>query len=114
MSKVVSARQALEHIADGATVGILGSGGGVCEPTYLLKQLGEYYKETGAPRDLTLLHANGIGDKDTYGTDALAGNVRSPKSAFEKLPLDAKKVAPRCAAKGARTCARCGAPPPRA
>ena len=300
MSKVVSARQALEHIADGATVGILGSGGGVCEPTYLLKQLGEYYKETGAPRNLTLLHANGIGDKDTYGTDALAieglvkrdiaghwamapkmaqlaldekieaynlpqgvisqmygtiashkpgvitktglhtfidprleggrmnkrttedivrvieldgeewlfypnqkidvalvrgttadehgnityeeeasrldgvslaqaarnsggiviaqvkylaedgtldpkdvvipgiyvdyivvdkdqkqtcitnydaalaGNVRSPKSAFEKLPLDAKKVAPRCAAKGARTCARCGAPPPRA
>ncbi len=72
MSKVVSARQALEHIADGATVGILGSGGGVCEPTYLLKQLGEYYKETGAPRNLTLLHANGIGDKDTYGTDALA------------------------------------------
>lgn len=72
MSKVVSARQALEHIADGATVGILGSGGGVCEPTYLLKQLGEYYKATGAPRNLTLLHANGIGDKDTYGTDALA------------------------------------------
>lgn len=72
MNKVVTAQQALSHIPDGATVGILGSGGGVCEPTYLLKQLGERFQSARSPRDLTLLHANGIGDKDTYGTDALA------------------------------------------
>lgn len=72
MNKVVTAETALEHIAEGDTVAILGSGGGVCEPTYLLKKLGENYQRSGVPKNLTLLHANGIGDKDTYGTDALA------------------------------------------
>ena len=72
MNKVVSAQEALSHITDGNTVAILGSGGGVCEPTALLKALGEQYQKTGSPRNLTLLHANGIGDKDSYGTDALA------------------------------------------
>ena len=72
MNKVVSAQEALSHITDGNTIAILGSGGGVCEPTALLKALGEQYQKTGSPRNLTLLHANGIGDKDSYGTDALA------------------------------------------
>lgn len=72
MKKVVDISEALSRIKDGATVAILGSGGGVCEPTYLLKALGKKYAGEKSPRDLTLLHANGIGDKDTYGTDALA------------------------------------------
>ena len=72
MNKVVSARTALGQINDGMTVAILGSGGGICEPTYLLKELRKKYQEEQAPKDLTLLHANGIGDKDTFGTDALA------------------------------------------
>lgn len=72
MSKIVSAEEALNSITDNQTVSILGSGGGVCEPTYLLKSLGEIYKKTGSPKNLTLLHANGIGDKKSYGTDALA------------------------------------------
>lgn len=72
MSKVVEARKALNHIKDGDTVAILGSGGGVCEPTFLLKQLGQMYAEGQSPKNLTLVHANGIGDKDTFGTDALA------------------------------------------
>lgn len=72
MSKIVSAQTALQKIEDCHTVSILGSGGGICEPTYLLKTLGEMYQETGSPKNLTLLHANGIGDKESFGTDALA------------------------------------------
>lgn len=72
MGKIVTAKEALGHIKDGDTVAILGSGGGVCEPTFLLQQLGEQYCVQQSPKNLTLLHANGIGDKDTYGTDALA------------------------------------------
>ena len=72
MTKVISAEEAVKLIQNNQTVAILGSGGGVCEPTFLLKHIGEYYKKTGSPRNLTLYHANGIGDKDSCGTDALA------------------------------------------
>ena len=72
MSKIVSAKEALKQIKSNDTIAILGSGGGICEPTYLLKQLGQLYQEEQNPKNLTLLHANGIGDKDSYGTDPLA------------------------------------------
>lgn len=72
MAKIVSVEEALAKIKDNDTVAIMGSGGGVCEPTYILKKLGEKYCREKSPKNLTLLHANGIGDKDTYGTDVLA------------------------------------------
>lgn len=72
MAKIVSVEEALGKIKDYDTVAIMGSGGGVAEPTYILKKLGEKYCRDKSPKNLTLLHANGIGDKDTYGTDALA------------------------------------------
>ncbi len=72
MGKIVNAEEALEKIQDGQTIAILGSGGGICEPTFLLKELGKKYIETHTPKNLTLLHANGIGDKESFGTDALA------------------------------------------
>ena len=72
MTKVVSIEEALNQIKDNDLVAILGSGGGVCEPTYILKALGNKYLKENKPCNLILLHANGIGDRDTYGTDALA------------------------------------------
>ena len=72
MAKIVSVEEALAQIKDNDTVAIQGSGGGVCEPTFILKKLGEKYCREKSPKNLTLLHANGIGDRDTYGTDALA------------------------------------------
>ncbi|MGB3979241.1 MAG: CoA-transferase [Tepidanaerobacteraceae bacterium] len=72
MAKIVSVEEALAQIKDSDTVAIQGSGGGVCEPTFILKKLGEKYCKEKSPKNLTLLHANGIGDRDTYGTDALA------------------------------------------
>ena len=60
MKKVVDARSAVNHIEDGMTVAVLGSGGGICEPTYLLKELRRKYLEEQKPTGLTLLHAKGI------------------------------------------------------
>lgn len=72
MAAILSAKEAIAKIKDGDTLALSGSGGGVCEPTYLLKELGRKYKEEGTPKGLTIIHAGGLGDKDTYGTDALA------------------------------------------
>lgn len=72
MAKVISVEEAVRLIQDNQTVAILGSGGCVCEPSHVLTKLGERYRTEGAPKNLTLYHANGIGDKDTLGTDALA------------------------------------------
>lgn len=72
MAKIISLEQAAELIKDNHTVSILGSGGGICEPTAILMALGERYKTTSQPKDLTIYHANGIGDKDTIGTDCIA------------------------------------------
>ncbi len=71
-SKVTSVGEAIALITDGSTVAIQGSGGGVCEPTFLMKTLGERYLTSGNPRDLTLLHATGLGDQKEIGCDHLA------------------------------------------
>ena len=72
MAKVITAKEAAGLIKENQTVAILGSGGGVCEPTLILKMIGERFQECGAPRNLTIYHANGIGDKESIGTDCLA------------------------------------------
>ena len=72
MAKIITAEEAAALIQDNQTVAILGSGGGVVEPSKILIKIGERFQKEGAPRDLTIYHANGIGDKDTIGTDALA------------------------------------------
>lgn len=72
MPQVISAEEAARLITDDSTVAILGSGGGVCEPTHILRKIGERFQTTQRPTALTLYHCNGIGDKDTIGTDCLA------------------------------------------
>jgi propionate CoA-transferase len=68
----VSALDAARLIQDRDFVAIQGSGGGVGEPTALLRALRERYLAERAPRDLTLCHATGLGDKQGIGTDLLA------------------------------------------
>jgi propionate CoA-transferase len=71
-SKVITGEQAVALIRDDDLLAIEGSGGGVTEASYLLKLLGERYQQEGRPRNLTLYHANGIGDHKKIGTDYLA------------------------------------------
>lgn len=69
---LASAAEAVDRIADGATVAVTGSGGGVLEPDALLAALEYRFLSRGRPRDLTFLHAFGLGDRDRRGTNAFA------------------------------------------
>lgn len=71
--QVLSPTEAVAHIPNGATVAIQGSGGGVGEPTALLRALRQRFDATASPRGLRLIHATGLGDKaGGCGTDLLA------------------------------------------
>ncbi len=70
--KVISPAQAAQRIPDGSFVAIQGSGGGVGEPTTLIRAIRERYLSESRPVGLTLCHATGLGDQNEIGTDLLA------------------------------------------
>lgn len=69
---ILSAAEAVATIPDHATLVVEGSGGGLLEPDLLLRGLRERFLDTGHPRDLTLVHCTGIGDKADGGLGMLA------------------------------------------
>ncbi len=71
-NKVLVAEEAVRFIQSGDVVAIQGAGGGVAEPTLLLRELGRRFQNEDEPRDLTLYHATGLGDRREIGTDYLA------------------------------------------
>lgn len=71
-NKMISAAEAAQLIGSGQSVAIQGSGGGVGEPTALIRALRRRFLAEGAPRDLTLCHATGLGDRKEIGLDLLA------------------------------------------
>lgn len=70
--KFVSARQAAELIRDGDTVGLMGGGGGLMEASHIFDAIQTRYLSTQTPRNLTVIHALGIGDKKTKGMNCFA------------------------------------------
>lgn len=74
----LSADAAAALIRDGDTVALMGGGGGLMEATTLFQAVEHRFLHTQTPRDLTVVHALGIGDKDTRGLNcfAHAGLVR--------------------------------------
>jgi len=66
-----TAADVASRIADGATVAICGSGT-LLEPDALLAAIEASFLRTGHPRDLTLVHALGIGDGRGSGLERLA------------------------------------------
>lgn len=70
--KFMSAAQAAGLIRDGDTVGLMGGGGGLMEATHLFEAVQARFLASGAPRQLTLVHALGIGDKRTKGMNCFA------------------------------------------
>ena len=71
VGKVLSADDAVALVRDGDTLAVAGYGGsGVAEA--LLDALARRFVTTGRPRDLTLVHAAGIGDGGTRGLNRLA------------------------------------------
>lgn len=74
----MSAEAAVASIEDGDTIGLIGGGGGLVEATLLHKSVERRFLETGAPRNLTCVHALGIGDRKSRGMNCFAyeGMVR--------------------------------------
>lgn len=72
MQRVSTAAEAVNAISHGATVAITGSGGGILEPDLLLAAIEDRFLATGEPMDLTVVHALGIGDRKSKGTNHLA------------------------------------------
>jgi acyl CoA:acetate/3-ketoacid CoA transferase len=71
-TKFMTATQAAQLIQDGDTVGLMGGGGGLMEATHLFEAVQERFLRTQAPKNLTLIHALGIGDKKTKGMSCFA------------------------------------------
>jgi propionate CoA-transferase len=65
--KVISASEAASLIQAGDSILVSGSGGGHCVPEAVLEAIEARFLETGAPRDLSLIHAVGIGDRKLKG-----------------------------------------------
>lgn len=68
----LTADEAVAEIPDGATLAIAGSGGGVLEPDALIVALANRFRAEGHPRDLTIVHSMGLGDKVSRGMSHLA------------------------------------------
>ncbi len=73
MSKVISARAAVDLVKSGDTLAIHGAGGGNVEPDLLIRTLAEKFEEIGQPRDLTIFHVSGLGDWKSTGLNLLTG-----------------------------------------
>ena len=78
LDKWMDAAEAAGQIFDCATIALAGSGGGLLEPDAVLAALEQRFLQTGHPRDLTVVHALGIGDGKSSGLSrfAHAGMVR--------------------------------------
>ncbi|MFO1038591.1 MAG: CoA-transferase [Geminicoccaceae bacterium] len=72
MGKLITAAEAAEAIADGSTVALTGSGGGLIEADVIHGAIEERFKRTGHPRGLTIVHALGIGDGKERGLNRFA------------------------------------------
>nr|WP_280529119.1 CoA-transferase [Burkholderia perseverans] len=62
MTKWTDVDEAVAGMHDGATVAITGSGGGLLEADVVFSAILRRFEATGHPRDLTVVHALGVGD----------------------------------------------------
>ncbi|MDR2451098.1 MAG: acyl CoA:acetate/3-ketoacid CoA transferase [Candidatus Accumulibacter sp.] len=68
----MSAAEAAGLIRDGDTVAVSGNGAGMSSPEEILAEIEKRFLETGHPRDLTLAHSLGFGDRDRLGSNRFA------------------------------------------
>lgn len=68
----MNAAEAAALVGDGDTVGLIGGGGGLVEATLLHAAVEQRFLATGHPRNLTCLHALGIGDRNERGMNRFA------------------------------------------
>jgi acyl CoA:acetate/3-ketoacid CoA transferase len=78
IDKFMDAFDAIAMIRDGATIGLIGGGGGLVEASRLFSAVERRFLESGHPRDLAVIHSLGIGDRKSRGMNCFAheGMVR--------------------------------------
>ncbi len=69
---ILSAKEAVSYIQDEDVVAITGAGGGILDPYALIHALHDRYEETSSPKNLTLWHSTGLGDRAQKGMSPLA------------------------------------------
>lgn len=70
--KFVTAEEAAALIGDGATVGLVGGGGGLMEASAVFAAIERRFLASRHPTDLTLVHALGVGDRKEMGLNRFA------------------------------------------
>ena len=71
-NKTIDAETALALVKDGDTVGLIGGGGGLVEASALFSAIEHRFLTTSQPRNLTIVHALGIGDRESRGVNCFA------------------------------------------
>ena len=70
--QILTAREAVAYVQDNDTLAISGAGGGIVDPYALIHALHDRYEETKSPKNLTLWHSTGLGDRGQRGMSPLA------------------------------------------
>ncbi len=71
-TRFMNAEEAAALINDGDTVAISGNGAGMISAEAVFEAVERRFLETGHPRDLTLVHSLGLGDRGSLGTNRFA------------------------------------------
>lgn len=71
-TRFMTVDEAAALIGDGETVAISGNGAGMISAEAILAALERRFLQTGHPRELTLVHSLGLGDREARGTNRLA------------------------------------------
>ena len=70
--KLVTAKEAAALIPNGSTVALSGSCASAVVADNVLAAMEEQYLTSGTPKDLTVFHPQGVGDKDVSGLGRFA------------------------------------------
>jgi acyl CoA:acetate/3-ketoacid CoA transferase len=68
----IDAAAAARLVKDGDTVAISGNGAGMISAEAIFAALEQRFRDSGHPRDLTLVHSLGLGDRGVMGTNRFA------------------------------------------
>ena len=72
VTKFLSAAEAAALIKNGDAVAVSGNGAGMIAAEAILAAVEKRFLETGEPRDLTLVHSLGLGDRGDRGVSRFA------------------------------------------
>lgn len=71
-TRFLNAAAAAELVRDGDVVAISGNGAGMISAEAIFEAIEKRFLDTGHPRDLTLVHSLGLGDRGAMGTNRFA------------------------------------------